>query len=469
MFKNYIGTKDFYRNIFKIMAPVMLQSVITNFVSLLDNIMVGRVDTESMSGVAIANQLIFVFMLCIFGGLAGAGIYTSQYYGKGDMNGITNTIRLKVYIAIGASVLFALIFIFLGPDLVEAFLHQGTENLDIDLTRTHSLNYLHIMLLELLPFAFMQLYASSLRETNDTVLPMKASIIAVAINLVGNYILIFGKFGAPQMGAEGAAVATVIARFVECAILVIYAHSKKDRFPFFANVYKTLKIPVNLVKAIAKKGTPLLINEVLWSAGMTMLSQCYSVRGLEVVSGTNISSTVSNLFFCAFFATGSTISIVIGQRLGAGKKEEALREDKQIIALSFVMCIVLGGLLALCAPLITNIYNTTDTVKSLATQFLYIMAILLPFISYTHNCYFTLRTGGKTIITFIFDSFLIWVAYVPMAFVLTRYTSLDIVTIFAIVNALEFVKCVIGFFMLRSGKWAVNLVSDEKLKQTQDI
>ena len=463
MLKKYIGTKQFYKYVFTIMAPVLLQNVITNFVSLLDNIMVGQVGTEPMSGVAIANQLIFVFNLCIFGGLAGAGIYTAQFYGKGDQKGITNTIRTKLYIAVGAAILFALIFWIGGESLINSFLHEGNEGLDLVATFHHSFNYLHIIMLQLLPFSIAQVYSSTLRETKDTVFPMKASVIAVAVNLVGNYLLIFGKLGLPALGAEGAAIATVIARFAECLILIIYTHKKKEKFPFFQGLFKTFKIPAKLIKEIAKKGTPLLINEVLWSAGVAMQNQCYSVRGLEVVSATNISSTISNLFFSAMMATGSAIAIIIGQKLGAGKTEEAVKEDKQIIALTLLLCVILGGVLALVAPLIAGIYNTTPVVKSLATSFLYVTAFFLPLYGYTNCCYFTLRTGGKTIITFIFDSFLIWVAYVPVAFVLTRFTQIDIVWVYMLVNCLEIIKCIIGFLMLRSGKWAINLVSDEKI------
>ena len=463
MLKDYIGTKQFYKRVFVVMAPVLLQNVITMFVSLLDNIMVGQVGTEPMSGVAIANQLLFVFNLCIFGGLSGAGIYTAQFYGKRDNKGITHTIRIKLFVAVAASVLFALIFLFGGRELINAFLHEGTEALDLQATFTHSYHYLHIMMIQLLPFSLSQVYASSLRETNDTVFPMKASMIAVAVNLAGNYILIFGKLGLPKLGAEGAAIATVIARFVEFLLLIIYTHSKKEKFPFFTGLYKSFRVPAKLIREVAKKGTPLLLNEVLWSAGTAMQNQCYSVRGLEIVSAVNISSTVSNLFFSALMATGSAIAILVGQKLGAGKTEEAIREDKQITLLSIVMCIVLGAVLALVAPGITSIYNTTAVVKSYAVSFLYITACFLPLYAYTHCCYFTLRTGGKTIITFIFDSFLIWVAYVPAAFVLTRYTGLDIVVVIILVNAIEIIKCIIGFFMVKSKKWAVNLVSDEKV------
>ena len=442
------------------MLPILLQNVITNFVSLLDNIMVGQVGTEPMSGVAIANQLIFVFSLCIFGGLSGAGIFTAQFVGKGDDEGVRHTIRMKLIIAVISSVVFALIFWFFGGDLIRLFLHEGNEGLDLEATFGYSQLYLRVMMLQLLPFAIMQTYSSTLREAGETVVPMRASMIAVGVNLIGNYILIFGKFGAPEMGTTGAAVATVLSRFVECAILIIYAHRHTKRFPFFHHLYESLKIGKNIASAMIRKGTPLLINEVLWAAGMAVLNQCYSVRGLEVVSATNISSTIGNLFFCLTMALGSTITIVIGQHLGAGLLQEAKMDFRKITLLGVVLCIFLGVLLIILAPLLAGFYNTTDTVKKMATEFLTVIGIFMPVVAYVNSCYFTLRSGGKTIITFIFDSAFTWVIVITLAFVLTRFTDLPILTIYILVTSMDILKGVIGFFMIRSGVWVVNLVED---------
>ena len=281
--KRYFGTKEFYRAVFRIMLPILLQNVITMFVSLLDNIMVGQVGTEQMSGVAIANQILFIFNLCIFGGISGVGIFSAQYYGKQDHDGIRYTVRAKLFVAVTATILFAVVFLTAGGMLVSSFLHEGNEGLDLVLTYQRGMSYLHLMMLQMLPFAVSQVFASTLRECNEAMFPMKASIAATLINLVGNYILIFGHFGAPKLGVEGAAIATVIARFAELIILLIYSIRHTDRFPFLKGLLRSLRIPKDLVKNMAKKGTPLLLNEVLWAAGMALLNQCYSVRGLEVL------------------------------------------------------------------------------------------------------------------------------------------------------------------------------------------
>ena len=454
----YIGDRGFYRRLFTVMVPILVQNLITNFVNLLDNVMVGQVGTEPMSGVAIVNQLLFVFNLCVFGGLAGAGIFTSQFYGKEDREGVRDTMRLKLWIALGIVLLFGGALLLFGRNLIGLFLHEGRENLDLAATLRYGEEYLHVMLLQIVPFALTQVYASTLRGTGETLLPMRAGIAAVFINLSFNYILIFGKLGAPALGVVGAAIATVMARVTEMLIVVLWAHRHHERLPYMPGLYRTLRVPGMLTKKVLLLGAPLLINELLWSGGMTTLNQCYSLRGLEVVSAFNISSTISNLFFCAFIAMGDSISILIGQLLGAGELERAVEDDRRLVAFSLLTSVLVAGLMALCAPFIPRLYNTTDTVKRLATQILWIGAALMPAHAFANSCYFTLRSGGKTLITFVFDSLFVWVLQIPLAFVLSRLTQTPILTMYAAVEAMNLIKCLIGAVMLRSRKWVVNLV-----------
>ena len=421
--------------------------------------MVGQVGTEPMSGVAIVNQLLFVFNLCIFGGLAGAGILTAQYYGSGDQKGVADTFRAKLYIAFAAAVSFLVIFCVGGETLIRQFIHKGSEQLDMAATLRHAKDYLAIMLLQIPPFAFQMVYASTLRETGETVLPMKAGITAVLVNLALNYILIFGKLGAPVLGVEGAAIATVAARYIECAIIVVWTHRHRARNAFLETAYTTFRIPGPLVRQIAVMGLPLLINELLWSSGMAILNQCYSMRGLEVVSATNISSTVSNLFFCAFLSMGNATAIIVGQILGAGELERAVDEDRKLIAFSVALCTGVGLVMAFIAPLVPRIYNTSETVRALASQLIFVMALFMPFFAFTNSCYFTLRAGGQAVITFIFDSLYQWTLVVPLAFVLSRFTSLPIIPMYTAVQAMEFVKCFIGYYFLRKRKWVRDLVN----------
>ena len=456
--KKLIGDKAFYKMVLSITIPIIIQNGITNFVNLLDNVMVGRLGTEQLSGVGIANQLIFVFTLCLFGGLAGAGIFTAQFFGKGDVEGMRYSVRFKLYTALVILLLGGVILIPFGKDLIGLFLTEGDTTADPVLTLAFGREYLKIALISLLPMALTQVYANTLRETGETLPPMIASAVAVATNALFNWLLIFGIGPFPALGVVGAAWGTVIARVVELTIVVVWTHTHVSRAPYVKGLYRSPRIPAALTRQIVVKTMPLMLNELLWSSGMTVLNQSYSTRGLVAVAAVNIALTISNLFNIVYMSMGSAVSIIVGSQLGAGQIEEAKDTDRKIIAFSCVLCLGIGGLMAAMSPLFTVFYNVTDDVKSLAAILIAIFAAMMPFSSFAHNCYFTLRSGGQTFITFLFDSAFVWAVTVPVALILSRLTDLPIIPLFIICNVVELGKCIIGFFMLRSGRWAKKLV-----------
>ncbi|MBQ2266030.1 MAG: MATE family efflux transporter [Clostridia bacterium] len=456
---NLIGTKDFYRKVFAIVVPMIIQNTITNVVSLLDNVMVGRVGTLQMSAVTIVNQLMFIFYLCIFGGMAGAGIFATQYAGANNNDGIRHCMRMKAIVGVIMTALALGVFLVFKQPLIEMYIAKDTLPADAAATIKYATDYMLVMLIGLLPFAIMQVYASSLREVGETKLPMFASITAILVNLVFNYLLIFGKFGFPKLGVVGAAIATVLSRFVEVAIIIIVSTLKRKKFPFIVGVFKSLYIPKNLAKQIITKGMPLLVNEFLWSSSMAVLLQCYSVRGIDVLAAVNISNTVNNLFNVVFLTMGNAVAIIVGQHLGANRIKEAKQSVWQLLALSVGCCLIMGGIMACLAPFIPHIYKTEPEVKQMATYFLFVVAALMPVFAFAHNCYFTLRSGGRTLITFIFDSAFAWVIVVPFAFVLSKYTSLPVVPLYLSVQSLDIIKCIIGFFMVKKGMWIRNIIN----------
>lgn len=459
--RKLIGDRKFYKMLFAIAIPIMIQNGITTFVGLLDNIMVGGIGTVQMSGVAIANQLLFVFNLCIFGGLSGAGIFTAQYFGKGDMEGVRHTFRFKLYVCLLLCTAAIAVLLLKSRPLIGLFLTgEGTPS-DIEATYGYAQQYLYLMLLQIIPFAAAQLYSSTLRECGNTKIPMAASLSAVFTNLVFNWVLIYGRLGFPKLGVVGAAVATIISRFVELGIILFAVYRNLDRFPYFRKMYRTLRIPARLVKLITIKGMPLLCNEFLWSFGVSLLSQCYSTRGLAVVAATNISQTVSRLSDVVFFSMGSAVSIIVGQLLGANKIEEAKDTDRKIIFFATAGCVVTGAITAAAAPFFPLLYNVTDEVRALATQLILITAMISPLHSFNNCAYFTLRSGGKTLITVLLDCGFMWAASIPVAYCLSRFTSLPILPLYLICQALELLKCCLAGFLLRHGNWAVNMVKEE--------
>ncbi len=460
MLKKLIGTKSFYKMVFVIAFPIIIQNGITNFVSLLDNIMVGRVGLEEMSGVAIVNQFVFVYNICIFGVISGAGIFGTQFFGKGDHEGVQHAFRFKVIACAVVALIGMGVFLLLPETLINMYLHEGSKDVgDIVKVMEYAKNYMLIMVIGLLPYAFSQVYSSTLRETGQTFVPMLSGISAVLVNLVLNYLLIFGKFGFPKLGVYGAAIATVASRFVELLILVIWTHANSVKNKFIVGAYKSLRIPMTLVKGIIVRGTPLMVNEVLWALGMAILNQRYSTKGIDVVSAVNIASVLNNLFNVVYISLGSAVSIIVGQLLGIGKMKEAKEQDAQLITFSVFTCIVMGTALFAVAPFFPEIYESPDSVKQLATQLIRISACFMPIGAFVHAAYFTLRSGGKTLITFLFDSAFVWAVVIPLAFFLTECTTLPIIPIYFCCMAVDIIKCVVGFILVKKGIWLQNITN----------
>ena len=465
MLKKFIGDKAFYKKVMMLVFPIMLQNGITNLVNMVDNIMVGTVGTEQMSAVAIVNQILFVFNLAIFGIISGVGIFTAQYYGKSDNNGIRETIRLKLVSAV--IILFAaiLIFSFAGETLINSYLHEGSEKMNLELALSEGKNYLSIMLFGLIPFVIAQVYGGTLREVERPVIPMVSGIIAVLVNLAFNYFLIFGNFGFPKLGVSGAAIATVLSRFVECIITVAVCHAKRSEFAFIKSLYRNFIIKFETVKRIMPKAIPLLLNEFCWSLGIALLNNAYAVRGLDVVAAANITSTISNVFMVSVIAFGSAISIIVGGLLGAGKIEEAKETNIKMTFLSFAIAVFMGSILIFIAPLFPEIYNTEAAVKHMATSFIICYAVYLPFNALMNAFYFAIRSGGKTVITFIFDSVYMLCISVPFTFILANFTNLHIVPLYALSLGIEIFKVIIGFYLIAKGAWAQNIVDENNLQK----
>ena len=458
----FIGDKAFYKMVLAVAVPMMIQNGITNFVNLLDNIMVGRTGTEQMSGVAIANQLFFIYNLCIFGGLAGAGIFTAQYYGTKDYEGIRSTFRFKLWMGIVITAVAIAIFYFFGDELIMKYLQGSNDGGNIELALYSGRSYMLIGMIGFIPFMLIMVYSGILRECGETVIPMKAGIAAVLVNLLFNYILIYGHFGFPEMGVVGAAIATVISRFVEIGIIIIWTKIHKEKCEYLNGVFKTLKVPGRLALKFFVTSVPLLLNETLWSMGMASLAQSYSLRGLTVVAGQNIANTVNNLFNVIFFAMGDSIAIIVGQLLGSGDMKKARDTDNKIIAFAVFLGCMTAVMSAIASPFFPLIYKTTKQAQNMATLMILVEALFTPQFALLHSTYFTLRSGGKTYITFLFDSVFMWVVSVPIAFVISRYTNLSVLWIITIVHMADWIKCIIGLVMVKNGTWMKNIVSDSR-------
>lgn len=457
-----IGDKKFVKSVMLVAFPIMVQNGISNVVGLLDNIMIGQIGTEQMSGVSIVNQLLFVFTLCLFGVVSGAGILGAQYYGQKNMKGVRDVLRIKLVFSFAVLIAATLIFVRFNTALISLYLHDSTQSGDLLSTLGFGCEYLKVMLWGLPPMAIEICYSSTLRESGETKVPMNASLIAVAVNFVLNYILIFGKLGAPQLGVTGAAIATVVSRYIQMGYVVLWSHKHSGNYEYMEGLYKNFRISGSLLSKVFILALPLMLNETLWSAGTAAVNTCYSYRGLSVVAAINIQSTIYNVFNIMYIAMGDAIAIIVGQQLGAGKIDEAKITSKRIIALSVLLAAGCGALMFVISGLFPKVYNTTEDVRNIASAVIRITSVFMPVHAFLHAVYFAIRSGGKTVVTFLFDSVYLWVIAFPFAYFLAHYTSIGIIVMFILCQTIDLIKVTVGFFIYRSGVWAENITVDKK-------
>ena len=457
--KSYIGDRTFYRSTLAIAIPMIIQNTVTHLVNLLDNLMVGSLGTEQMSGVAIVNMFIFVFNLSIFGAISGAGIFTAQFNGRGDTEGVRNTFRIKLIICTLVGIAGVGIIGGFGDILISSFLHEGTDG-DLALTMAAGKDYLSFIIIGLVPFALSQAYASTLRETGETVVPMAASLVSIITNFVFNGLLIFGLLGFPRLGVVGAAIATAISRFVEFAVLVIYTHTHKQKLPFIVGIFRHFRVPAALIKQVALKGAPILANELFWSLSVTMCNQCYSTRGLDVVAAINISFTLQNLLSVAYFALSSSIAIIVGNLLGAGKFEEAKDADKKLLAFAVFVGMIMMGIQISLSGVFPLLYETTAEVRALSGYVMVCFALTMPAAALATSTYYTIRSGGRVYITMLFDSVYAWGIVMPVVFILSYFTAVPFTWLLPIVLIVENLKLIPGLILVNKGIWVRRLGVD---------
>ena len=462
-----MNRKQIYRRALILAVPIMIQNGITNAVGLVDHIMVGSLGTEAMTAVSIVGQLLFVFALALFGGISGPGIFTAQYYGRGDTEGVRASTRMKALIGAVITVVGIAVLLIGEEWLIRLYLHGESADIDVGLTVSYAKDYLHIMLLGLPALTVSQIYSSALRETGDAFKPMIAGVTSVAADVLFNYLLIYGSLGFPELGVRGAAIATVIARYLDAAVLVIWTYARRKKHPFVEGLWRTLRIERGLRREMIKKTIPILCNEFLWAAGIAAMTQCYSVRGLEVVAGINISNVLCNLMNVVFVALGYSVGILVGQSLGAGEFERAKKESFTLTWFSALACTGLTGILIALSGVFPGFYDTTGEVRELASGFIIITALFFPVQGILNALYFTLRSGGKTLVTFAFDSVFTWAVSLPLAAILCLLTDMPILPAYAIVQAADIIKIVIGAVMIRKGIWINNLAAASDAAQPE--
>lgn len=451
--RSFIGDRHFYKRLFAISLPIVLQQLLTSSLQLIDNLMVGDLGELAIGSVSVVNQLYFVIILITFGALGGAGIFTAQYFGSKEEEKLKQTFRFKLIVALLLVILSIVVFSVLGEYLIGFF----TEN---QVTIAGGMDYLNIVKWSMLPWAFSIAISTTFREIGTTKPLLWITLGAIITNTVLNYLLIFGNFGFPNLGIEGAAYATLASRFVEFLLMFVLLIRKGKIFN--TKIKDVFKIDALILKAIIIMALPLLLNEFFWSMGQTMFLQSYSTRGDSALAAMNITNAISQLVFVTFGGIGTGIAVMVGNTLGMNQLEVAKDNAKKVIAFAVAFAFVTGMMLFILSFFILDLYDITETTKRIAANNIRINAIFIPVYSFNVSMYFTLRAGGDTRSTMMMDSGYMWVVQVPLIFILARVTNLNVIMLFLIVQLLELPKSVFALSRYKKENWVRNLAIENQ-------
>lgn len=449
--KKVFKDKAFLSTLLMLAIPITLQSFITSSLNLVDTMMVGKLGETAISAVGLANQYMFVFTLCLMGINAGASVFMSQFWGSRDLKGIKTFLGIDLVVGLGASALFGGVAFFV-PHVVMGILTSDPEVIAI------GVNYLKIVAVSCLFMGVTQAFSSALRSTEQTKAPMFASLIGVGVNIILNWVLIFGKFGAPQMGVNGAALATMIARLIEVVFIVSVVYCSKNKVA--AKLNELMNFNMGTIKTYFKTSWSVIVNELIFSLGSAAYATAYAKISTDASATMQISTTIINMFFIFLTGIGFAAAIMIGNKIGAGEEDIAHQYASHVGKLTPFIGIALGIAMWVSAPSVVSLFNIKPETYVAAVKVLRVMAIFMPL--RTFNAIMIIgvfRGGGDTTYSMIVQAGTIWFYSVPLAFIGVTVFKLPVHIVFFLVCTEEIIKIPFEVVRLKSGKWLKNLIA----------
>lgn len=456
------GTSEFYKKALAIALPVMAQLLIQNLVSLIDNFMVAGLGDIKMSGVNIAGQINFIFLVFINTLCTSGGIFMSQFNGAKDKAGMQQVFRFKLIVCIFSAVIFTSLCIFNPGPFLGLMVNGNTARTEI---LTQAIAYERLVAWSWIPMVIATCIASSLREVGQVRVPLIISVVATIVNTIGNFIFIYGNFGAPRLEVEGAALATIIARVVEMSVFIIYINKKKPEF--FSKLLDILKVKWSLFITIIGKSGMILISELTWVFSETITTALYNSRGgAEIVSGMAAGFAIANLFFISFNGIYTATGVIIGGTLGSGKLEEAKQQKNWIFSGSAVFGVFFGLLGCLSIFLIPVVFgNLSNEAKTVARGLIFIMAAYMPIWCFVNAQFAISRTGGDTMLGVVVDLTTNLFLVIPGIFLMTNLTVWGPVVMYAIIKLTDIVKTIIAAIWLKKERWVRNLAIENAVME----
>lgn len=462
--KKLFGSRKFYGRALALAVPIMLQQLIQSLVSLIDNFMVSGLGDIPMSGVNVAGQVLFVFMVYINAICMSGGIFMTQFFGAGDAGGMKQAFRFKLVMGFAAFIPFLLVCLVFPREVLSLMLIGNTEAEPI---LDEAVKYINIMFFMGIPMTFSMCIASSLRDMGEVKIPLVVTVAATITNTLFNWLLIYGNLGFPALGVQGAALATVIARILEFIIfIVIYIKKKPD---FAVKLTKLIRIDGKLFVSILKKGSLVLFCEMVWIMSETITTAIYNGRGgADVVSGMSSSFAIANLFFVAFGGIYSATGVILGRTLGAGDLEQARREKTWLLSGSAVFGVIMmlfGFLTTLLIPVVFG--RLSESAIAICRDMVILMSFFMPVWVYLNAQQAVARAGGDTAMGAYTDSAITIVIMLPMLFIIGLLTDTSPVMLYLYVKLLDVAKIIVFHIWLKKERWLKNLAVKETVSDSE--
>ena len=444
--------KKFIKTLMLLAIPIILQSLVTASLNLLDNLMIGSLGENEIAAVGISNQFYMLYYYTIMGITLGAGIFMSQFWGKKDVTSIHKFLGISLVVGMISTIFFAILAFFFPEMIMKIFID---ENIVIE----QGVAYLKMVALSYIFTTISLAYAAALRSIGQTKIPMYGSLVGLVFNGILNYIFIFGKFGAPVMGVAGAALGTTVSRFMELAFILFIIYKNKNVVA--GKISQLLDFNFNLVKRYFITATPVVFNDVMWIAGITAYFIAYSKLGINATATMQIANTINNVFNIFGIGIASASAILIGNKIGAGKEEDAKEDAIKISVFGVLIGIIIGVFFFFLAPFIAMLFKITPETYHNVIVVLRVMAIVLPlrFFGIT-QIIGVLRGGGDVMYAIVTELVAVWLIGVPLSFVGAVYFKLPITIVYILVCLEEPFKAIATYPRLRSGKWIKNLVKN---------
>ncbi|WP_270474826.1 MATE family efflux transporter [Clostridium cochlearium] len=452
--ENTLKTKarnsEFYKVLGRLALPIIIQNFITAFLNMIDTVMVGKLGEVEIASVGVANQYFFFFNLLVLGISSGGGIFISQFWGKRDKKNIRKILGVNVIAGVSISLIMTLIALLMPENIISLF------NKDPQVIQSGA-KYLKVISVSYILTAITLAYSISLRCIGEAIIPMAISGIALITNVFFNYGLIFGHFGLPALGVKGAALATVIARLVECVALLIYVYSKKGVLA--ASIKEMTDINMKFINKIYRTIASVLFNEACWGLAMVMYAAIYGRIGTKAIASIQICTTVQNLFMVVTLGVANASAVMIGNKIGEGKEEEGKEYAKKFTKMGIVLGIILGFSMALSAPFILNLFNVSKEVMTTSLLILYITsAIMVMRVFNAVMIVGVLRGGGDAKYALISEAVTMWLVGLPLTLIAAFIIKLPVYIVASMAGIEEFGKFILSYKRVKSNKWIKNVI-----------